>query len=131
MLFILYTCISCTYINKSEEIIKRWEVASIQVELIHRDSLQVIEETVVEGRKPSTAITFEFKADSSYSVTTGNHQDDGTWGMSRDEKVLFLKSHNGTIDDKEFLIEGFTKNHIILSTKVSGKKEIITLVPSK
>lgn len=114
--------ISCGRINRTEDIIKIWEVSSIQ--MINQDTSSI--EGYISANPPSK-ITYEFNSDGTYRIDDSYEVDQGTWLISEDQKVLMLKSETHEADNAEFIIESFQSHKMIISTDESGIREYITL----
>jgi len=131
---------SCSYVDRNEAIIKKWEVKDIEIVPIEQpeDTLKPnLEEELLSNnleRQAEYQIFYEFLPNDRYRLQIGQQIDEGTWALSNDRKVLLLKSLKGVKQDNaEFWIEELNDYRLTISVtdEAKGKKEILHLEPVK
>lgn len=121
----------CGYIDVSQEIIDTWQIVDIEIEKLSEDSTEFISSDLSSNNSRDHFrqynILYVFQEDHTYQILHGNTNDEGTWVLSQDQKVLILKSSLHPEDNAELLIQEFSPYQMLLVSEQNGVKEILTL----
>ena len=70
-----------------------------------------------------SGVSIEFTKDGKYMAVSGNSNDNGTYSITEDGKMISMTGKNGTAE--ESTVEEITKSKLVIVDKASGTKIVL------